>query len=236
MTRMDGRGLDRLDLPIARCPRRRQGQQSANQRDEARAWTTSHRASVASIASLTRRSSAPATVSRTTPSRGRARCVGTTTIPSRSRRRSVNANQFGYYNLLQQGIPTIVGPDISSGRVPLDRAAAEYTPEIDNIDRGTVHTWNVAFERRLSYDISVDVAYVGAKGVGGYAALDINAPQTLGVGNSGRPYASHGRLIAHRFLGTASGHALQLAAGRAQQAVHPRIPVQGRVHPEQGDE
>jgi hypothetical protein len=108
----------------------------------------------------------------------------------------VNPEQFSYYNTLQQGIPPIVGPDISSGRVPLDRAAAEYTPEIDNIDRGYVHTWNVAFERRLPYDISVDVAYVGAKGTGGYAALDINAPQTLGVGDAGRPYASFGRFVA----------------------------------------
>ena len=41
----------------------------------------------------------------------------------------------------------------------------------------------------------MDVAYVGAKGTGGYAALDINAPQTIGVGNAGRPYASMGRLI-----------------------------------------
>ena len=49
----------------------------------------------------------------------------------------------------QQGIPTIVAPDQSTGRVPLDRAAAEYTPEIDNIDRGYVQTWNIAFERRL---------------------------------------------------------------------------------------
>ena len=108
----------------------------------------------------------------------------------------INPEQFAYYGTLQQGIPTIVGPDISDGRVPLDRAAAEYTPEIDNIDRGYVHTWNVAFERRLPYDISVDVAYVGAKGTGGYAALDINAPQTLGGGDNSRPYASFGRFVA----------------------------------------
>jgi hypothetical protein len=108
----------------------------------------------------------------------------------------VNADQFAYYNTLQQGIPLIVGPDVSSGRVPLDRAAAEYTPEIDNIDRGAVHTWNVAVERRLPYDIAVDIAYVGAKGVGGYAALDINAPVTLGGGNASRPYASFSRLVA----------------------------------------
>ena len=108
----------------------------------------------------------------------------------------VNPDQFGYYGTLQQGIPLIVGPDVSSGRVPLDRAAAEYTPEIDNIDRGAVHTWNVAFERRLAYDIAVDVAYVGAKGTGGYAGLDINAPLTLGGGDNSRPYASFGRFVA----------------------------------------
>ena len=105
----------------------------------------------------------------------------------------INPDQFAYYGTLQQGIPKIVGPDLSSGRVPLDRAAAEYTPEIDNIDRGYTHTWNLAVERMLPYDTSIDVAYVGARGVGGYAALDINAPQTLGIGDAGRPYASLGR-------------------------------------------
>ncbi|HEU4935396.1 MAG TPA: TonB-dependent receptor [Vicinamibacterales bacterium] len=107
-----------------------------------------------------------------------------------------NALPFAPYGTLAQGIPRIVGPDQSSGRVPLDRSAAEYTPEVGNVDRGEVHTWNVAFERRLPFDTSVDIAYVGAKGFGGYAALDINAPQTLGVGDAGRPYASQGRLLA----------------------------------------
>jgi hypothetical protein len=85
---------------------------------------------------------------------------------------------------------------LSSGRVPLDRGAAEYTPEINNIDRGYVQTWNAAFERRLAFDTSVDIAYVGAKGTGGYAGLDINAPTVLGGGNPSRPYASLGRVVA----------------------------------------
>jgi hypothetical protein len=88
-----------------------------------------------------------------------------------------------------------VAPDQSTGRVPLDRSAAEYTPETDNIDRGYVQTWNVAFERRLMWDTSVDIAYVGAKGTDGYAALDINAPQVLGTGNQGRPYFNLGRIV-----------------------------------------
>jgi len=106
-----------------------------------------------------------------------------------------NAESFAPYATLQQGIPKIVGPDLSSGRVPLDRSAAEYTPEINNVDRGYVHTWNIAMQRLLAFSTTVDVAYVGAKGVGGYAALDINAPVTLGGGDASRPYASLGRII-----------------------------------------
>jgi hypothetical protein len=108
----------------------------------------------------------------------------------------LNAEAFAPSGTLQQGIPTIVGPDLSSGRIPLDRAAGFWTPELGNIDRGYVHTWNVAVERMLPMDATVEVAYVGARGVGGYAGLDINAPQTLGVGDAGRPFASLGRLVA----------------------------------------
>jgi carboxypeptidase family protein/TonB-dependent receptor-like protein len=106
-----------------------------------------------------------------------------------------NVDAFGFRSTLAQGIPTIVAPDQSSGRIPLDRAAAEYTPEVGNVDRGYVQTWNVAFERRLAFDTSVDIAYVGAKGTDGYAALDINAPQVLGTGNQGRPYFNLGRIV-----------------------------------------
>ncbi len=105
-----------------------------------------------------------------------------------------NAEAFAPYASLQQGIPMILGPDLSSGRVPLDLAAGFYTPEVGNIDRGYVHTWNIALERMLPFNSTIEVAYVGAKGVGGYAGLDINAPQTLGVGDAGRPFASLGRI------------------------------------------
>ena len=147
-----------------------------------------------------------------------------------------NAEQFLPYGTLQQGIPFMAGPDLSSGRVPLDRSAAEYTPEIDNIDRGYIHTWNVAFERRLPYDVSVDVAYVGAKGVGGYAGLDINAPTTLGGGDASRPYSRDGPHPADLVVGRPAAHQVPVAAGRAEQALHQGVHVQGRLHAEQGDE
>jgi hypothetical protein len=103
-------------------------------------------------------------------------------------------DQFGFYNRLEQGIPLILGPDQSSGRVALPNAAGMVTPEVGNVDRGRVQTWNVAFERRLMWDTSVDIAYVGARGDGGYAWVDINLPSTYGGGAQSRPYfISHGR-------------------------------------------
>jgi hypothetical protein len=105
-----------------------------------------------------------------------------------------NPEQFAWYGTLAQGIPLLRGPDVSSGSVRLDNAAIVYTPEVGNVDRGIVHTWNAAIERRLAYDITVDAAYVGAKGAGGWAGVDINAPTVLGTGDAGRPYASMGRI------------------------------------------
>jgi hypothetical protein len=103
--------------------------------------------------------------------------------------------QFMWFNRLGEGIPKVIGPDQSTGRVPLPNSVGMTTPELGNVDRGKIHTWNVAFERRLPLDVSVDIAYVGAKGVGGYGWLDVNLPTTLGGGANSRPYfISHGRL------------------------------------------
>src|SRR5262249_8129004 len=106
-----------------------------------------------------------------------------------------NNEPFAYYAPIQAGIPLIVPPDVSSGRIPLDRAATEWTPELGNVGRGYIQTWNVAIQRRLFTDVAVDIAYFAATGGNGYAALDINAPVVLGSGNNGRPYASLGRFV-----------------------------------------
>ncbi|MBA2602877.1 MAG: TonB-dependent receptor [Acidobacteria bacterium] len=103
---------------------------------------------------------------------------------------------FMWYNRLGEGIPQVLGPDQSSGRVPLPNSVGMTTPELGNVDRGKIHTWNVAIERRLPLDMSVDIAYVGAKGVGGYAWVDVNLPTTYGGGAASRPYfISHGRQL-----------------------------------------
>jgi hypothetical protein len=201
MTRADGRGLDRLDLtnpdPARRLDVLIAGRGGNSQTSGMNASLDNFAPRVGGIYRINEKTVFRTGYGLTFNATPWARAVrGDNDYPVTIASSFFHAQEFAYISTLQQGIPNIVGPDQSSGRVPLDRSVAEYTPEIDNVDRGEVHTWNVAFERRLPFDTSVDVAYVGAKGIGGYAALDINAPQTLGVGDGGRPFASLGRLLA----------------------------------------
>jgi Carboxypeptidase regulatory-like domain len=124
---------------------------------------------------------------------------------------------FSYFSRLDQGIPTIALPDLNQGRLPLPNAVAMRTPKPGDIDRGTIQSWNVAYERRLPLDIAIDLAYVGTRGDGGYLLLDINAPQTIGGGNASRPYAPRGRNI--ELISMESGletryHSMQIAINR----------------------
>ena len=102
---------------------------------------------------------------------------------------------FSYFSTLDRGIPPIVGPDLNAGRLALPAAVDMRTPIPGDIDRGTIQSWNISYERRLPLDIAVDVAYVGSRGDGGYLIRDINAPQVVGGGNQSRPYAGMGRFI-----------------------------------------
>ena len=128
-----------------------------------------------------------------------------------------NDNNFLPFASLSQGIPQIVGPDLDAGRARVPATAQIRTPEVGNIDRGTIKSWNVVIERRLPLNLAVDVAYVGTRGDGGYADLDVNAPTVIGGGNASRPYAPLGRTIAIGSWGQRLNtryHSLQLGINR----------------------
>ena len=55
------------------------------------------------------------------------------------------------------------------------------------LHEGTLHSWNVAFQRQLPYGFTADVAYVGSRGVDLVMDLDTNASLVYGSGNDGRP-------------------------------------------------
>jgi carboxypeptidase family protein/TonB-dependent receptor-like protein len=130
---------------------------------------------------------------------------------------------FGWYGTLDQGIPRLEGPDLSSGRVHLPNDFLIQTPVANSTDRGRTHSWNVAVERRLPWDLSADVAYVGNRLVGGLppsetATININPVQHLGGGDTDRPFfISHGRQLdieVYSPYRKTSYHALQIGLTR----------------------
>ena len=61
------------------------------------------------------------------------------------------------------------------------------SPNPDQVDRGTIKQWNVAYEYRWPFDVATEFAYVGTATDGGYADLNINYG-TPGGGNASRQY------------------------------------------------
>jgi hypothetical protein len=100
---------------------------------------------------------------------------------------SAAGETYGWATTLAQGIPGFTLPDLSTGRVQLPVGVFTRTPEQNNVDRATIQQWNVAFEQRLPWDLSAEIAYVGTATDGGYADLNINYGEP-GGGNAARKY------------------------------------------------
>jgi hypothetical protein len=88
---------------------------------------------------------------------------------------------------LTQGLPPVVGPDLSSGVVPLPAVADMRSPYAGEIHRGYIQSWNFTIERRLPMDMVASVAYVGTQSTHMLADRDINSGFP-GSGQAGRPY------------------------------------------------
>jgi hypothetical protein len=99
---------------------------------------------------------------------------------------------YGYVTTLANGIPAVVLPDTSSGKVVLPRGVYIRSPNPTMVDRGTVQQWNVSFERRLPKDIALEVAYVGTRTDGGYADLNVNVGVPGGGGSAAKYYTVAG--------------------------------------------
>ncbi|MDW8128944.1 MAG: TonB-dependent receptor [Bryobacterales bacterium] len=117
------------------------------------------------------------------------------------------------------GIPPLVGPDISKGRIPLPPAVEMGYPVANRtLTRGYIQSWNFIIQRELPGQIVTSIGYVGSGMVNGFAFLDINASQIPGSGNNGRPlFAKFRRTAATReFNGRTRSiyHSLQLSLDR----------------------
>ncbi len=95
---------------------------------------------------------------------------------------------------LANGIPPVVGPDLSTGIVPLDPTATERSPN-SFIHRGYIQSYNFTVERQLPGAIVTSVGYVGQHTVHQLADYDINTGFP-GSGTALLPQAaSYGRTV-----------------------------------------
>jgi hypothetical protein len=117
---------------------------------------------------------------------------------------------------LTNGIPSIVGPDLSTGIVPLDPTATERSPD-SFIHRGYVQSYNFTLERQLPGAVVLSTGYVGQHTVHQLADYDINSGFP-GSGTTGLPqYASFGRTISSQMWDgylSSEYNSLQVTANR----------------------
>ncbi|MEO5896021.1 MAG: TonB-dependent receptor [Vicinamibacterales bacterium] len=126
------------------------------------------------------------------------------------------AEQYAWVGTLADGIPPVPVPDLTSGRVKLPVGVFMRSPNPDDVDRGIIQQWNIAYEQRLPWDISAEVAYVGTRTDGGYADLNINYGEP-GLGNASRKYfAVAGTTAINDWAARTKSryHALQMALNR----------------------
>ena len=124
-------------------------------------------------------------------------------------------NGFIPYGTLAQGIPPAPATDISTGSLPLPPGVDMRTPEVGNVERGTIDSWNVFAERRLPGDLSLSVGYVGTATNNGYADINLNYAES--GGNTNRQFfeqAGTAEILLWGARTKARYHALQMALNR----------------------
>ena len=123
---------------------------------------------------------------------------------------------------LAQGFPAPVLITIpQDGILPIAGTALQNaTLDVISPDlrEGTLHSWNVAYQRELPYGLTADIAYVGNRGVDLVMDVDANAGLVYGAGNNGRPQFARfnrtGNTRTRTNLGKSEYNALQVKVDR----------------------
>ncbi len=124
-------------------------------------------------------------------------------------------NGFTPYGTLAQGLPGAPNPDLSSGVTPLPRGVDMRWADPNNVERGTIDSWNAFVERRLPLDVALSVGYVATATNDGYADWNVNYAES--GGNANRQYFAQAGNAALNLWGArtkARYHSLQMALNR----------------------
>jgi Carboxypeptidase regulatory-like domain/TonB dependent receptor len=95
-----------------------------------------------------------------------------------------SADSFTWVRRLEEGIPIIAEPELGSGVIPVPGNVTVVTLP-DDFERGRVESWNVAFERELTWELVGEAAYVGTRQVNQLGVREQNW-SPIGGGTNGR--------------------------------------------------
>ena len=112
------------------------------------------------------------------------------TFPVKQNYSGTRANNFQRAGSMATGFPAPVLANIpSDGIIPATGSLLNSTFDVipPGLHEGTLHSWNVAFQRQLPFGLAADIAYVGSAGVDLVMDVDRNASLVYGSGNNGRP-------------------------------------------------
>jgi hypothetical protein len=126
-------------------------------------------------------------------------------------------NSYTPYDTMAQGIPPIVGPDESTGKVVLPGPADMRFITDGHLRRGYIQSWNLIAERELPWGMVASAGYVGTATVDSFADWNGNASPP-GTGQAGQPlFQKFGRtsetLFWNGFVGS-HYHSLQMSLKR----------------------
>jgi len=157
---------------------------------------------------------------------------GSSTIPFPDNRYAFNypvkqnyagtaANGFQRSGSMAAGFPApsliAIPPD---GVIPVSGPLQNSTFDTISPDlrEGMLHSWNVAFQRQLPYQLTADIAYVGNRGVDLVMDVDRNASLVYGSANLGRPQFARfnrtGNTRTRTNLNKSTYHGLQVKVDR----------------------
>lgn len=126
-------------------------------------------------------------------------------------------NSYTPYDTMAQGIPPVLGPDESTGKVVLPGSADMRFITDGHLRRGYIQSWNFIVEKELPSRMVASAGYVGTVTVDSFADWNGNAAAP-GTGQAGQPlFQKFGRtsetLFWNGFVG-ANYHSLQLSLKR----------------------
>lgn len=126
-------------------------------------------------------------------------------------------NSFQAAGKLEDGIPLVTVPSLGDGIIDIPGTyALGSVPK--NFRRGYLQSWNFTIQKELRYGFTAQAAYVATRQTRQLGYLDINAGQTIGAGQSGRPLRQKfGRTAATTLispLGTGTYDSMQLSLDR----------------------